>query len=125
MLNASLIPYGTQELPGESLRDLLRLGLTEDFNLEGFLRLVNGNYFWLKLAMYAFHYGGILFGLAAIWQLRRRPEVWLIPVSLIVYLHTIHVVLLALPRYLFPTQIGWWVLAAVGIKHLTARQRID
>ncbi len=122
MLNASSIPYGTQEMPGESLRELLRLWLTEDFSWQGFLRLVNGDYFWLKLAMYGFHYGGILFGLVGLWHLRRRPDLWMIPMSLIIYTHGIHLVLLALPRYLFPTQVCWWLLAAVGIKHLLYRR---
>lgn len=118
MLNASLIPYGTQELPGESLRDLLRRWLTEDFSLGGFLRLVNGDNFWLKLAMYAFQYAGIVFGIIGLWVNRRHPALWFIPVSLILYTHGIHLVLLALPRYLFATQVCWWILAAGGIKQL-------
>jgi hypothetical protein len=89
--------------------------LQEDFSPAGFGRLLNGDQFWLKLALYGLHYGGIVLGLIGLWR-GRKQGLWLwLPLSVIVYTNGIHLVLLALPRYIFPTQVYWWILAGLAL----------
>lgn len=115
LVSANLLPHGAIELGGESLRGLLLHWLRADFGLDGFLRLINGDNFWLKLLLYIFHFGGLVAGSAGVWLLRRRWRLALIPFSYILYTNGIHLALLAVPRYIFPTQLYWWIFAGAAL----------
>jgi 4-amino-4-deoxy-L-arabinose transferase-like glycosyltransferase len=114
-------PYGTVFFPGESLRELAAGWWREDRSLSGLLALAQGDAFWQKLTVYLFHYAGLALGLVGMWLLRRNWRVTLPLVGYIAYTTLVHLALLALPRYLFPTSIFWWVLAAGALSHFVHR----
>jgi 4-amino-4-deoxy-L-arabinose transferase-like glycosyltransferase len=122
LVSANLLPHGAIELGGESLRGLFMHWLQDDFSLAGLLRLINGDNFWLKLLLYVFHFAGLIGGIAGIWLLRRRWRLAFIPFSYILYTNVIHLALLAVPRYIFPTQLYWWIFASAALVWLWERR---
>ncbi|MFZ4813368.1 MAG: ArnT family glycosyltransferase [Phototrophicaceae bacterium] len=114
LLSTVLQPHGTVAFPGDSLRVMAAQWLAEDLTAGGLTALTRTAGFWPKLAIYIWHFGGILFGAAGavilLWRTRWRET--LPPLGWIAYLLLLHLLLLALPRYLFPMMIGWWPLAA-------------
>ncbi len=114
LLNAYITPHSTILLGGESLRALAAAWLNSGLTWEGLLRLVSGDNFAPKLLIYVFHVGGIALGLLGAWRARRRPRLALIPLAFIAYTTALHVVMLALPRYIFPTFVAWWMLAGAA-----------
>ncbi|MCB9452236.1 MAG: glycosyltransferase family 39 protein [Anaerolineaceae bacterium] len=124
LAGAFLQPHGTTFFSGESLKSLAANWWANDRTVVGLLRLTQAEAFWPKLSMYVFHFAGILGGLVGMWLARRRWQVTLLLIGFLVYTLLIHLVLEALPRYLFPLQAIWWVFAAVTIVHLyTALRR--
>ena len=115
LASAYLQPHGTVFFPGESLRSLAAGWLRDDRSLGGLLALTRVEAFWPKLTIYAFHYVGLVAGLAGMWLTRRRWRVALPLIGFIIYTTLVHLVLLALPRYIFPTAIFWWVFAAAAL----------
>lgn len=119
--DAAVNPYPAAELGGESLRALVLTWVQDDRSLGGLQRLIEGDNFAPKLVLYLFHYGGILFGLLGLWRYRQQSTVTPILVGFLLYTYGIHTVLLAIPRYIFPTQLYWWCAAAAGLWSLVAR----
>ncbi|HEX2906334.1 MAG TPA: glycosyltransferase family 39 protein [Phototrophicaceae bacterium] len=120
---AYLQPHGTLYYGGESLKDLLVTWLQTDQTPGGLLRLTQGDWFWPKLVIYGFHYSGLLFGLVGMWVSRRNWRATLPLAGLILYLTLVHLVLDALPRYLFPTLIFWWVFAGMALSRWWPRRK--
>lgn len=106
-----LTPHSTIVVSGEGLRALVLTWARDGFTGAGFVRLINGENFWLKLAIYVFHVGAIGAGLVGAWRARANARLVLIPLAFIAYTTGIHVILLALPRYIFPLFVCWWMLA--------------
>jgi hypothetical protein len=71
--------------------------------------------FWAKLAIYIFHYVALIFGTIGVWFSRREWRNYYVPACGIIYFLGTYGVLTILPRYLFPTQIFFWVFAGIGI----------
>lgn len=113
LAEAYLQPHGTTFFPGESLRDLAVGVLRGEVSLAD---LVQGDAFWSKLALYLLHYVGLLAGLAGMWLYRRQWRVALPMLGVIAYLTLVHLFLYALPRYLFPAEVFWWVFAAAALQ---------
>jgi 4-amino-4-deoxy-L-arabinose transferase-like glycosyltransferase len=111
-------PYGTNTFRGESLKSLALGWLRDDFSVSGFIMLLRGDAFFPKLLVYLVHYGGIGLGLAGVVINRMRWQVSLPLVGFIAYVTLLHLVLLALPRYIFPTLPFWWCFGAVTCVHL-------
>ncbi len=123
LLEANLQPHGTTFFPGESLRELGLNWLATDRSLGGLVQLTGGDAFWPKLALYALHYLGIGLGLIGI-GLTRRQWRWTLPLlGFIVYTLLLHFVLDAIPRYLFPLELFWWVFAACAIARFVPRSQ--
>jgi hypothetical protein len=110
-----LQPYGTVFFPGESLREIGVTWLRENRSPGGLLRLMRGDAFIPKLSIYIFHYAGLIFGLIGMWLSRQRWRVGLPLMGYILYTTLVHLVLLALPRYIFPTAVFWWAFAAAAL----------
>ncbi len=123
-LEAVLTPYPTADLGGESLRALVQNWTQQGQSVEGFERLIRGDNFGLKLLLYLAHYGGIIFGLMGLWAARRRAAVTPIVMGFLLYTYAIHLVGIAIPRYIFPTQLYWWCAAAAGPWAITAPRHI-
>jgi hypothetical protein len=112
LAEAYLQPHNTQRLKGESFRAAASDWLHHDRSFSGLIDLTRIGSFWPKLALYIFHFGGLLLGLAGMWMLRRRWRSLFVPYAMILYFTGIHLVLLALPRYLFPVYPAYWVFAS-------------
>jgi hypothetical protein len=111
LIGAILQPHGTVAFPGPSLRDLAVEWWRGDRSVAGLQTVTQTEGFWPKLVIYLFHYGGILLGMISLWRSRRLWRRALPLVGLIVYTLLIHLLLLALPRYLFPLHPICWVMA--------------
>ncbi len=112
---AHLQPHGTIPLGGESLRELARTWIDSGLSLGGLVELVRGEGFWPKLLIYIWHYGGFLFGLVGMWLTRRQWRVSLALIGFLAYTSLLHLVLLALPRYIFPTHVFYLVFAGAAL----------
>jgi hypothetical protein len=115
LIGAYLQPHGTTFFPGASLREALANWWRADRTLDGLIALTMRDSFWIKLAVYMVHYTGLIlgaFGLARAVRWRERRSAALLIASVIAYFTAAHLVLLALPRYLFPAAVFWWVLAS-------------
>ncbi len=123
LAEAYMQPHGTLLFGGAGIKELLGGWLREDRTLSGLAELALAPGFWPKLALYLFHYAGLLFGLAGMWLTRRRWRVTLPLIGFMVYTTLIHLFLDAIPRYLFPTQVFWWIFAAAALAHLMALLR--
>ena len=71
--------------------------------------------FWPKLIVYLVQYVGLLAGLLGLWRTRRRWRLTLPLAGFILYTLLIHLVLEAIPRYIFPTLLFWWVFAGIAL----------
>lgn len=118
LADAYFQPHGTLTFGGPSLRRLFSAWLTQDRTLAGLRAVAQTESFWPKLAMYIFHYTALLGGLAGIWLTRRRWRWTLPPLLFIGYTSAVHLVLEVRPRYIFPTEVFWWVFAAAALARL-------
>jgi hypothetical protein len=121
LAGAYLQPHGTVLFPGESLRELALRWWRDDRSIGGLSALTQGDAFVIKLALYVVHYGGLLAGAAGMWMTRRDWRLTLPLIGYVAYTTLVHLFLLALPRYLFPTMIVWWVFAGVALSRWKIR----
>ncbi len=120
---ALLQPHQTPYFPGPSLKVLATEWLTQDRSLAGLGRLVNGEAFWPKLALYVAHYLALVFGLVGIALSWRRWRAYASLYGLIAYTLLLHFFLLATPRYLLPIMPALWVFASVAMAWVWDRLR--
>ncbi len=123
LADALIQPHGTLLFGGASVRDLLADWLREDRSLAGLSALMQAPGFWQKLGLYIFHYVGLGFGIVGLWMSRSRWRLSLPLAGFILYTILIHLVLDAIPRYLFPTQVFWWVYASLPLALLVRSWR--
>jgi 4-amino-4-deoxy-L-arabinose transferase-like glycosyltransferase len=109
---AYLQPHNTVHFKGKSIQQLASNWLRKDRSLSGLIDLTHTQSFWPKLLLYIFHYSGLLLGAAGMWIRRRQWRALLPLYGMIGYFTGIHLVLLALPRYLFPVYPVFWIFAA-------------
>lgn len=115
LAGAYIQPHGTLLFGGESLRELVLNWLRDDRSPAGLLALAQAESFWPKLALYIVHFVALIGGLIGMWLARRRWR-WILPlVGFIVYTSLLHLVLDAIPRYIFPTEVFWIMFAAVAL----------
>jgi 4-amino-4-deoxy-L-arabinose transferase-like glycosyltransferase len=123
LADAYLQPHNTVYFPGESLKALAEQWWREDRSFTGLGRLVAGDFFWPKLILYIFHFGTLLLGtLAMLWYARRFFWRALPLYGWVAYLTAIHLIILALPRYMFPIMPIFYVFTGVAIAGLFTRQ---
>lgn len=113
LADAYFQPHGTAYFPGESLKDLAVHWLQTDRSLSGLLRLTQGDAFVPKLVIYVFHYAGLLLGLVGMVLSRRQWRAALPLIGFVFYTTLLHLVIFVIPRYIFPTEIVWWIFAAL------------
>jgi 4-amino-4-deoxy-L-arabinose transferase-like glycosyltransferase len=121
LASAYLQPHGTVFFPGESLKQMAGDWLQHNRSLGGLLDLTQGDAFWPKLSIYLFHYIGLLFGLVGMWRYRRQWRTALPLIGFVLYTTLVHLPLLAIPRYMFPTEVIWWVFASAALVALADR----
>lgn len=109
---AYLQPHNTNYFAGESIRYAAQDWVRNDHTLDGLRDLIQIDAFWQKLAIYLFHFGALGLGaLGMVLQWRNWRD--LLPLyGVILYFTGIHLLLLALPRYLFPMLPAYTLFAA-------------
>ena len=83
--------------------------------VQGLGQVIMTDGFLPKLAIYIVQFSGLVLGVFGLWFGRNRWHVVLPVLGLIMYINLVHFVLLALPRYLFPTMLFWWCLAGITL----------
>lgn len=111
-------PHGTIAQGRESLKELLLGWIRSGLTLDGLLRLIQGEGFWIKLLIYIWHYMALIGAFFGVWLQRGQWRIVLVLLGFIAYTLLIHVVLLALPRYIYPTYPLLWMLAAPALLRL-------
>jgi 4-amino-4-deoxy-L-arabinose transferase-like glycosyltransferase len=112
LASALIQPHNTVHYDGESIKSATSRWIHEDRTLSGLLDITKIEFFWPKLLLYIFHFAGLLLGSIGMIVSWRRWKTTL-PLYLVIgYFIGIHLVLLALPRYLFPTYPIFWIFAA-------------
>ena len=120
---AVLIPHGTSDLTGPSIKELFRVWLLRGMPFEGLRAIVTAPYFLLKLVIYGFHYAALGLGALGAWISIKRWREFYAMYAGVLYLVAAYALLTVLPRYLFPAEVFLWVFAAVGGLRLLARVR--
>lgn len=115
LAEAYLQPHGTLLFSGESLRELALGWLRDDRTVSGLFEITRGDAFGPKFSLYIFHYAGLFGGFAGMLLSRRQWRITLPLIGFILYTTLIHLVLTALPRYLFPNAVFWWVFAGIAL----------
>lgn len=118
LARATLQPFGTVTFPGDSVWGAFRLWWQTGHTLNGWGRVLTTDGFAPKLAIYIVQFSGMGLGVLGLWFGRKRWQVVLPLLGFIVYVNLVHFVLLALPRYLFPTVLFWWCLAGASVARL-------
>lgn len=113
--SAILQPHNVTVYSGESLRALVTSWWTNELGPDGLAALLQGDAFWPKLLLYVVHYAGLLLGAAGIFLTWRSWRAGLPMLGYIGYTLLVHLVLLALPRYIFPITPFLWVFAAAAL----------
>ena len=111
---ALLQPHGTGNVDGPPLRNMALDWLREGRSPPA-LQWAATEGFWPRLLIYCLHFGGLTAGLAGLWLTRSRWRQTLPLAAFIAYTLSLHFILHAIPRYLFPTLPFWWVFAAATL----------
>lgn len=120
--SAYLQPHATVIIGGESLKEIARRWIDEDRSVDGLRDIIRQPTFLPKLILYIFHMVGLVAGVIGWWRYRRSPAA--IPLAgLVAYTTAVHLVMLALPRYLFPLYPIFWIFAAAALITLWDRFR--
>jgi 4-amino-4-deoxy-L-arabinose transferase-like glycosyltransferase len=112
LLKAYVQPHNTTYFAGESIRFAAQDWVQNDRTLDGLIDLTRIEAFWQKLAIYVFHFGALAFGALGMVVLRQRWRELLPLYGVVIYFTGIHLLLLALPRYLFPMLPAYTIFAA-------------
>lgn len=123
LIEAYAQPHGTLYYSGPSLKDLAADWLRADRSPAGLIALTRAEGFWPKLALYGLHYTALGLGVVGLWLTRRRWRLMLPLAGFILYTTLVHLVLDAIPRYIFPTEGFWWVFAGIALAALADRRR--
>jgi 4-amino-4-deoxy-L-arabinose transferase-like glycosyltransferase len=115
LMSAILQPHGTTYYQGESLKKITEQWLQTNRSIEAFVRITTDNTFWPKLTIYIFHYSALALGILGVWINRRNWNRMFPLMAFVLYTFSIHFILEALPRYIFPTMVVWSVFAGLTI----------
>src|SRR5262249_32761513 len=114
LLDAVLQPNNTVYFPGESLKAMALNWLQADPCPATLLALTHGDAFLPKFALYIIHFWTLIFAAVGLWINRRQFWISLPIVGYLAYTLAVHSILIALPRYIFPTGPILILFAASG-----------
>jgi 4-amino-4-deoxy-L-arabinose transferase-like glycosyltransferase len=118
---ALLQPHNTTFYSSESLKALSLNWLRSDRTLQGLQRLIRADHFWQKLELYFFHFGALVLGIAGlVLGIRRWRNLWPLYIT-IAYFLSIHTILSAIPRYLFPLEPLWTLFGMAAVVGFLSR----
>lgn len=115
LAQALLQPFGTAHYEGPPLRRMAGDWQQAGRDPADLLRLTAAEHFWPRLLIYLMHFGGLAAGLVGLWRSRHRWRQALPATGFLAYTLLLHLVLHAIPRYLFPTLPLWWIFAAAAL----------
>ena len=121
LAEATLQPHNTVFFGGPSIKEAFAGWWAGGRTWDGLIALTQTEAFWPKLTLYIFHYGAlILGGIGLLIGMFGRRMFWAaFPLyALIGYFFGIHLVMTAIPRYLFPTLPTWCIFAALTFASL-------
>lgn len=118
-------PHGTIAFGDESLKTLTSQWVNSGFSPSRLWQLLTGDGFIVKLLIYIWHYLALLGGLIGMWLTRKKWQISLVLIGFIVYTTLLHFVILALPRYIFPTYPFFWIFASVTLVAVWDRFRVE
>lgn len=124
LLKAYVQPHNTYYFAGESIRFAAQDWVREDQSLDGLIDLTRIEAFWQKLAIYVFHFGALGLGALGMLLLWRQWRSLLPLYGVAIYFTGIHLLILALPRYLFPMLPAYTLFAAGTIALAWDRLRV-
>ncbi|NDJ76641.1 MAG: phospholipid carrier-dependent glycosyltransferase [Chloroflexi bacterium] len=118
LTSAYLQPHNTVYFRSESIKDNVEDWWQDDRSPGGLIDITHSEAFWPKLALYGFHFAGLILGGVGMVLARREWRMLLPYYGLVLYFTGIHLILLALPRYLFPMVPVWWIFATFALMHI-------
>jgi 4-amino-4-deoxy-L-arabinose transferase-like glycosyltransferase len=102
-------PHFASDMGGVSVRAAAGGWLRGDASFGALVQALAGTSGLAKLALYLWHWIGLLFGVAGLWLARRRVHE-AVPLLLVAaYFTGVHALLTALPRYLLPVHLVLWI----------------
>lgn len=124
LFESYLQPYNTVYYPGQSIKQAVADWWANGHQVSDLWAITQIQAFWPKLVLYLFHYIALFFGLIGLLLglLRLGPRLPMY--GLIGYFTALHLVLTAIPRYLFPTEPVWWLFAAYTLISIGSRLRL-
>jgi 4-amino-4-deoxy-L-arabinose transferase-like glycosyltransferase len=123
LTEALLQPYNTVLFPGESIKATLGRWWAAGHALDGLKAVTGTDYFWPKMLLYVFHFSALGFGFIGILLSFRHLGWRLVPLGVVGYFLSVHLVLTAVPRYLFPIEPVFIVFAAATVIMAVGSQR--
>ena len=115
-------PHGTTPFGSNSIRAAASAWWQGERSLNGLLQIARIEGFVAKSAIWILHVFGIAFGLAGMWLYRRSWQRALPLIGFAAYTMLVHLVLHAVPRYLFPIEFVWLIFAALTLNALLQRR---
>ena len=79
----------------------------------------------MGLALAATFLPACLFAIVGLWQVRKNPWCWMIPLASIVYFSVVHMVFVGSIRYRLPAEGPLLILSAVGLLALLSSTSED
>lgn len=108
-------PHGTAAFGDVGIRVAISEWLQTNRSLEGLYAVLQIEGFALKLLVWLLHLGGIGLGLLGMIITRARLPLTMPLIGLVIYTVLAHMVLLALPRYMFPLEIVWLIFGGAAL----------
>ncbi|MGB1285138.1 MAG: ArnT family glycosyltransferase [Aggregatilineales bacterium] len=121
-----LQPYGTLGFGSDTLKTRAGAWVNSGFSPSVFMELIRADGFLPRLLIYIWHYVALIGGLIGMWLTRHRWRLSLPLIGFIAYTTLLHLVVLALPRYIYPTYPVYWIFASVTLVAIwdAARNRL-
>ena len=121
-LAASLVqPHGTASFGSVSITKAASRWLQIDRSLEGLLQVTQIEGFAIKLLIWIFHCAAIVLGLIGMWSTRKSWRVTSALIGFVLYTVLVHLLVLAIPRYMFPIEVIWLIFASITLVALGKR----
>ena len=118
-LGAVLEPFGVQSIGGSApLRTITLNCLQNDLSLAGLVRWLSTEGLLINALIYGLWYGVLALGMWGMWCARHQWRLVGAWALFIAYTLGIHVLILALPRYIFPSLPLWIIFASYALQQL-------
>lgn len=125
LVYAIVQPHGTTPFGSDSVRAAASVWWQDDRSPGGLSQVTRIEGFAVKSAIWILHISAICLGLAGMWISRKSWQLTLPLAGFAAYTILVHLVLHAIPRYLFPIEIIWLIFSAITIHALLRRRGLQ